>query len=326
MARTQVRGNSQIITQTIVNSNILDSTIELIKLAEGSKLLKQDVDNNYDANNFKIKNLANGELDTDAATYGQVKSVLESGSTFLKKPCKAVSVETITALTSIPQVSLDNASLSVEDRVLIKDFDSDRTKNGIYTVSAVYGSAGNYTYDLIRAEDADVDSEMQKGIFLWITDGDTFACNQFVLFGSDTDNSGILNIGIDELIFERITGLGMVEVGFGLTKNPTTINDGLELLLTENGGLIADENGLRVDNNSLISNAWINEIPVGLINGTNKEFIANNEVISGSELVLLNGIVLERDADYSIVYATKTITMTNAPLVGDKVRLIYFKK
>lgn len=72
MSRTQVRGNVQIQSTTISNDQIVDSTIGLGKLAEGTELIKRDgsvaFTGHLDLSSHKISNLAAPVSAMDAAT------------------------------------------------------------------------------------------------------------------------------------------------------------------------------------------------------------------------------------------------------------------
>lgn len=72
MSRTQVRGNVQIQNTTISNDQIVDSTIVLGKLAEGTELIKRDgsvaFTGHIDLSSHKISNLAAPVSAMDAAT------------------------------------------------------------------------------------------------------------------------------------------------------------------------------------------------------------------------------------------------------------------
>lgn len=72
MSRTQVRGNVQIQNTTISNDQIVESTIGLSKLAEGTELIKRDgsvaFTGNLDLSSHKISNLAAPVSSMDAAT------------------------------------------------------------------------------------------------------------------------------------------------------------------------------------------------------------------------------------------------------------------
>lgn len=65
------------------------------------------------------------------------------------------------------------------------------------------------------------------------------------------------------------------------------------------------------------------ETPGGAVDGSNAVFVLAEAPIAGSEQVFLNGILQEEGSgdDYTIVGAS--ITMTNPPESGDRVRVSY---
>lgn len=80
-----------------------------------------------------------------------------------------------------------------------------------------------------------------------------------------------------------------------------------------------------------ITNKWlanpgglsrVKEIPSGVIDGVNKNFVLTQQPKAIEYLdVYLNGL---NDTDYSVVLATKTITFTIAPALGQIVTASYF--
>lgn len=73
------------------------------------------------------------------------------------------------------------------------------------------------------------------------------------------------------------------------------------------------------------SNFIDKEVPSGSINGSNTSFVLANTPISGSEYVYLNGVLQESGSGNDYTIATATITMTTAPLTGEKLRVSYRK-
>jgi len=67
----------------------------------------------------------------------------------------------------------------------------------------------------------------------------------------------------------------------------------------------------------------INEVPSGLVNGSNVTFTITYTPAGGQIMLYLNGqyMTVGADADYTI--SSTTITMESAPIVGDKIRANY---
>ncbi len=331
MSRTQFRGDLQLKTLTVDNNRLMDNTIELIKLADSLKtrlILKNAstgvIEENINMGNHSITGLTDAIELTGAVTLQQLQASA-SNLKYLKAPVLAVSVLEVTDLSAVPQATLDGAELLEDDRVLINRFDSDKTLNGLYVVSAVNGNVGEHTYTLVRASDGDASADFTYGMVVNVVGGDTMDGSEFILVGYDTNGNKTIELGTDEMIFERRTGLGMVTVGYGLTKTPTQINDNLELLLAVNGGLIADADGLRVTTTTLIPSIYANqEVPTGAINGVNTVFTISQPIMENSEIIFYNIGILYRGDDYTIDYLNKTITLNFAPAEDDKLRITYF--
>jgi hypothetical protein len=66
----------------------------------------------------------------------------------------------------------------------------------------------------------------------------------------------------------------------------------------------------------------VSEVPSGTINGSNKDFIITYEPITGSLKVFIDSLI---DVNFSYVSLTKTITMVDAPVVGQNIRVVYNK-
>jgi hypothetical protein len=124
---------------------------------------------------------------------------------------------TLTA-TANGAVSIDGVSLSVNDRVLVKD-QSTGFQNGIYYVSNA-GSAGT-PYVLTRATDADNSpaGEVATGDFCFTLAGTTNAG-----FGFTLTTTGTITIGTTSLTFTAFSSAPTIAVGYGLTEpTPGTI-------------------------------------------------------------------------------------------------------
>ena len=62
------------------------------------------------------------------------------------------------------------------------------------------------------------------------------------------------------------------------------------------------------------------EVPTGVINGINTDFVVANTPISGTLQVFVNGLLA---TNYSFDVPTKTITFTTAPALGQTLRAEY---
>ena len=113
-------------------------------------------------------------------------------------------------------ISVDGVTLSVNDRVLVKD-QSTQTQNGFYKVTAT--GSGAAAFVLTRTPDADAASELTGGAFTFVEEGTANADNGFVLTTNGTPTLGTTNI-----TFEQFSGAGQISAGAGLTKTGNTID------------------------------------------------------------------------------------------------------
>lgn len=116
---------------------------------------------------------------------------------------------------SVGAISLDSASPSVGQRVLIKDQVS-TFQNGIYTVTAT--GSGIAVFVLTRAIDFDQSSDIQTGDQLFIKSGNT-------LSGTTWTYNGIDNpiMGSDVITFAQSSGPGSITQGNGISITGVSI-------------------------------------------------------------------------------------------------------
>lgn len=182
MATQQITGRqikAGIITDAHVASN---AAIDSSKLAAFSQ--------DRNAGGFKLTNLANATVASDAVNYGQLQTAITASSAGLaiKQPVRVASTTNITGtynatggvsargqLTAMPN-SVDGISLTSGDRVLLKD-QTAPAENGIWIVTTA-GSGSNGTWD--RATDADGDAEVTDGTAVMVGEG-TQSATQWVL-------------------------------------------------------------------------------------------------------------------------------------------------
>lgn len=113
--------------------------------------------------------------------------------------------------------SLDGYSLSVNDRVLVKNHTTD-AYNGIYVVTTVgAGSDGLWT----RATDFDQSptGEIAPGDFIYVSNGTINTGSGWV-----ETASGTIRIGVDSITFTQFSSGGSVNAGSGLLKTGSTLD------------------------------------------------------------------------------------------------------
>jgi hypothetical protein len=122
---------------------------------------------------------------------------------------------TITA-SSNGAISIDGVSLSVDDRVLVKDQTS-QVENGFYKVTTV--GSGSAAFVLTRTPDGDEADELTGGAFTFVEEGTANADNGYV-----ASHNGTPTVGTTNITFEQFSGAGQIAAGAGLTKTGNTID------------------------------------------------------------------------------------------------------
>jgi len=117
---------------------------------------------------------------------------------------------TLTNAGSQAAISIDGVTLSLNDRVLVKD-QSSAIQNGIYKVTTVGDGSTNWV--LTRTPDGDESSEINGGSFFFVQEGTDNSDNGYV-----ATHNGAPTIGSDNITFEQFSGAGQITAGSALTK------------------------------------------------------------------------------------------------------------
>lgn len=343
MATTKIRGNTQIIADTITNTEINSAAaIALSKLAvtviqaNGGQAFTAD----QSLGGFKLTNLATPTSAGDAATKAYVDSI--SAGLDPKGSVRAATAAAGTLTTSFENGdAIDGVTLATGDRILIKN-QSAGAENGIYTVNA----SGTPT----RATDADVDAEVTGGMFVFVEEGTTNADTGWVL-----TNDGAITLGTTALTFTQFTGAGLVTAGAGLTKTGNTI----DVIGTANRIVVAADavdigtdvvtlTGSQTLTNKTLTSPVVNT-PTGIVKGdvglgnvdntsnvteraaaatlTNKTIAFGSNTVSGTsaqfntantdgDFVFVASVVIRETPSGSINGSNTAFTLANTPIAG----------
>ena len=170
-----------------------------------------------------------------AADSLATKEYVDSASSGLdvKDSCRVATTAALTVTYDQSNGRLDNAgtqaalvidgvTLSVNDRVLVKD-QAEARQNGLYIVSDIGSNSSNWR--LTRASDADAGSEITGGTFTFVEEGTANSDNGYVFTHNGTptltDNTLSNNT---ELPVSQFSGAGQVVAGAALVKAGNTLD------------------------------------------------------------------------------------------------------
>lgn len=118
------------------------------------------------------------------------------------EPCRVASTSNILDLSSGAPDIVDNISLAVNDRVLVKD-QSTLSQNGIYSVQSV-GTGSNGIW--VRADDFNISSDVSAGLSFYIEEGTSNEKSFYTL-----TTIGNIIVGTTSIQFEEVSGGGTGE-------------------------------------------------------------------------------------------------------------------
>lgn len=178
---------------------------------------------NMDLGGGKITSLGTPTASTDAVTKAYADAIASGLSP--KVSCVVATTANLSTTysgtpnfkltaTSNGAISIDGVSLSLNDRVLVKN-QSTASQNGIYYVSTV--GDGSNPYVLTRATDFDQSSETLSGTYTFITSGSTNAATGFIL-----TTTGTITLDTTSLTFTQFSTATAYIAGDGLTLSTLT--------------------------------------------------------------------------------------------------------
>ena len=210
--RTDINGLTSLdVDNLTLDANAITSTdtngnIELSPNGTGTVVVPAS----YEARaGFSSQSLVNKSY-VDSVTSGlSVKSPVKVATTGNLAGTYNNGAGTITAGSNFA-LSVDGVTVSVNDRILVKD-QTTAAQNGFYKVTAT--GSGSAAFVLTRTPDADAASELVAGAFAFVEEGTANADNGYVL---STD--GAVTLGTTAINFEQFSGAGQISAGDGLAK------------------------------------------------------------------------------------------------------------
>ena len=212
---TAIAGVTQLDVDNVrINGNTISSTD-----SNGDIVLDPNGSGTVDVNSSRIINVTDPSGDQDAATKAYVDSV--ANGLDVKDSCRLATASALATSTynngagtltadANGALSVDGVSVTVNDRILVKD-QSSSVQNGIYKVTATGGPSAAFV--LTRSPDADTASELTGGTFFFVEEGTANADNGYVATHNGTPTFGSTNI-----TFAQFSGAGQISAGDALTK------------------------------------------------------------------------------------------------------------
>ena len=266
--RTDINGLTSLdVDNLTLDANAITSTdsngnIELSPNGTGTVVVPASYESRAGFSNQSLVNKAY----VDSVTSGlSVKSPVKVATTGNLNATYNNGAGTLTANSNFA-LSVDGVTVSVNDRILVKD-QSTAAQNGFYKVTAT--GSGSAAFVLTRTPDADAASELVAGAFAFVEEGTANADNGYVL---STD--GAVTLGTTAINFEQFSGAGQISAGDGLSKTGNALS-------------------LNVDDSSIEINA--DTARVKALGGTNAMLagsIANAKLSNSSVTINSNSLAL----------------------------------
>ncbi|MGI9162286.1 MAG: hypothetical protein ACR2JI_05090 [Mycobacterium sp.] len=358
MTQTTINGATQIRAASVTSDRLVDNTVADGKLAES--YLKVDgtraMNGNLDLDGNKIVYVGTPTDTNDAATKGYVDGLIQGFD--WKASVRAASAANGTLSSAFKNGSvIDGVTLETGDRILIKD-QTTASENGIYTVNAngaptrtddandnsdftagltVFVSEGtlygNSSWTITTNDPIDVGTsavvftQVAGGSLYTAGDGLTLTGSAFSVTAADAS----LSVGLSGV--QVALGDGSLEVDGGLkvvsgtagdvyiadasgTLTPTTLSGDVQNV-SDTGGVELAPAIAR------IAQFRVRETPSGSINGSNTTFLLADMPQGNTEQVFLNGLLQEPGSGNDYTIAGIEITMADAPVAGDRLRVCY---
>ena len=219
-SNTAIAGVTQLDVDNVrTNGNTISTTD-----SNGNLVLDPNGSGTVDVNSSRITSVTDPTSDQDAATKAYVDSV--ANGLDVKESCAVATTANLSAtynngagtLTagSNGALSVDGVTVSVNDRILVKD-QSSAVQNGIYKVTATGGASAVFV--LTRSPDADTASELTGGTFFFVEQGTANADNGYV-----ATHNGTPTFGSTSITFAQFSGAGQISAGDALTKTGNQID------------------------------------------------------------------------------------------------------
>ena len=218
-------GNTTPVTIAKVDNITIDANTISTTNSNGNLILDPNGSGTVDVNDSRITSVSDPTSDQDAATKAYVDGV--ANGLDVKESCQVATAAALPAVTynngngtltadANGALTVDGVTMSVNDRILVKD-QSSAVQNGIYKVTATGGASAVFV--LTRTPDADTASELTGGTFFFVEQGTANADNGYV-----ATHNGTPTFGSTSITFSQFSGAGQISAGDALTKTGNQID------------------------------------------------------------------------------------------------------
>jgi len=255
MANTKIKYRQLDLALQVVDADIAsNAAISTTKLADGANFLNKNGSvvwtGTQNAGANKLSNLAEPTAGTDAATKNYVDAARQGLDVK-----ESVRVATTSNITLSGVQTIDGVSLTVGDRVLVKN-QTTGVQNGIYNVVSAAWT---------RSTDADDSSKVTANMFAFVEEGTV---------GSDTgwtlSNNGVVTLGTTVITFVQFSSAGIV-----VADESTLTKVGNVVSVKANGITSTQIAALTITNAQISSSAAID--PSKIATSASNRFVTDTE-------------------------------------------------
>lgn len=247
--------------------------------------------------------------DPSSALHAATKQYVDAVAVGLRDYKDSVRAAVFTNITvSNPGTAVfDGVTLSNGDRLFLGG-QSTASQNGIY----IFNGSGSA---LTRATDADSNAEVTTGMYFWVDEGSTYANTAWVL-----QTANPITLGTTSLVFTKVSGLGQITAGDGLTKT----GDTLQVVTANSGRIVVNADSIDLAS-GIVSTGTYKSVTVDTYGrvtaGTNPTTLAGFGIVDAQPLDATltalaayntNGILTQTAAD---TFVGRTLTGTSNRVV-----------
>lgn len=324
---TQIRGN-QIKDKSITKQQLADDlNLALTQLADGAELVKRDgsvaFTGDINAGTHKIKNVADGVDAKDAVNVSQLQAAI----TALPNPMEYKG-QYNAATGTLPTV-IDIGDVYVV--VGTGTFNGQEIQEGAELIANATKSTGITAadFDVVNRQDQVVSVNGKKGVV-------ALAAEDLVGMTASTAELNFVKGVTSDIQVQLDAKLNKTAIDTDSTfaaaaDDKVASSKAVKVYVDAAKAAVEGELGTAVTNlqNQIATSTGATgtfideEVPTGVIDGTNKVFTLANVPKAGSQKVYLNGIRLRAGAGNDYTIADKVITFVDAPVVNDTIVVDY---